>query len=228
MDKSKLASISVISVLGIVILIMSFNRQQPNTAGVESSTPVVSGVSQSNDITQNNDRLSQVENNINQLASQQEAILSSLQALVAAKQQDAKNTTSSMQQLENDVVENNTSAISSVSKEQQRLDEEAKNNEIFANNENAFYNETVDDGWRTNEESKLNTIFESNNMNIDNLECRGSSCRVELAANETKDAANEDMEKFIRAMPNSRGQFKLEKQVDGSLKTIMIFKPASN
>ncbi len=224
MDKSKLASISIISVLGIVILIMSFNRQQPVTAGVESSSPVVSVVSQSNDVTQNNDRLSQVENNINQLASQQEAILSSLQALVAAtKQQPVKETTAIEQ--ENSVVD---SSMSTASKEQQRLDEEAKNNEIFANNENAFYNEPVDDGWRTNEESKLNTIFESNDMNVDNVECRGSSCRVELAANETKDAANDDMEKFIRAMPNSRGQFKLEKQADGSLKTIMIFKPASN
>ncbi|VAX00046.1 hypothetical protein MNBD_GAMMA22-1104 [hydrothermal vent metagenome] len=222
MDKSKLASISIISILGVVILVMSLNRQQPVTAGVESSAPVVSVAPRTNDISQDNDRLSQVENIIEKLAEQQETMLHSLQKLNSDIQQQAGN--------DKPVIAKDNTTIPSkplslAEKEQKVLDEEIKNNQIFADTENAFYSEPVDDGWRTNEESKLNTIFESNSMNVENLECRGGSCRVELAANTSKESIDGDVEKIIRALPNSRGKFKLEKQADGSTKTIMVFKP---
>ncbi len=224
MDISKLASISIISVLGIVILVMSLNRQQLDTVGVDSSTPVVNADSRNNDIRQNNERLSQVESSIEQLTHQQEVILNSLKQLVALKKQtiiaESKN--------EPNEVETIASNTNTVNKSQQRIDEEEKNNQIFTQNETNFYNEAVDDSWRTNEESKLTTIFEQNQLSYDRLECRGTSCRVELASIDSQDHANDSMEKFIRALPNSKGQFKLEKQADGSLKTVMIFKPSVN
>lgn len=226
MDISKLASISIISVLGIVILVMSLNRQQLNTVGVDSSTPAVNADSRNNDIRQNNDRLTEVETTIEQLADQQEVILNSLKQLVSLKKQ-AILSESNNEPNKADTVEN-TANSNGISKSQQRIEEEEKNNQIFTQNENTFYNETVDDSWRTNEESKLTTIFEENQLSYDSLECRGTSCRVELASIDSQDNANDSMEKFIRALPNSKGQFKLEKQADGSLKTIMIFKPGAN
>ncbi len=225
MGNFKRASISVVVVLGIGILVMSFNRQ-PDAIGVGASTPVDSTEMNNNrELTQTNARLNDVENNINQITATQQTMLNSLQELVKLSKQDKQATTAT------DKPQNNQSQseiVEPVLPTAQQIEEQkVKDNALFAEKENYFYSEPVDDGWRSNEESRLNSIFEENQLNANSLECRGSSCRLEIATvNQTE--ANDAMDKLILAMPNSEGNFIQEVHADGSYTTTLIIKPASN
>ncbi len=228
MNNFKRASISVVVVLGIGILIMSLNRQ-PDAIGVGASAPVVSSdvnVTTNNvDLTQTNTRLSDVEDNISQITETQQKMLGALQELVKASKHS--NQAASTVNNPNDDIQNEVLTTAAPPTTQEIAEQTRKDNEFFAAKENYFYTEAVDDAWRSNEESKLNSIFEEQQINASNLECRGSSCRLELAAIDL-DAANDELDKLVLSMPNAEGEFKQEKQDDGSFKTILIIKPASN
>jgi hypothetical protein len=232
MKNFKRASISVAIVLGVGILIVSLNRQ-PDAIGVGASTPVVFSEHNTNvDMTQTNSRISTVENNIIQISEQQQAMNKSLQELIAISKHNIKQSSLSTEQetnLGNHRIEesNKSENLNSPITQQQVVQNQIKDDQQFEIKQSQFYNEPVDDGWRSNEESRLNNIFEDNQLSANNLECRGASWRVELAYKNSSDAADA-MDKLIQSMPNSEGEFKNEEQSDGSTKTILIIKPGSN
>ncbi len=226
MDNFKRASISVVVLVGIGILIMSFNRQ-PDAIGVGAPAPVVSTKMNDNiELSQTNARLSDVENNISQITETQQKMLNALQELVKSSKQNKYTTTTI--DIPNSTQKQNELAETFVPPTAEEIAAQTeKDNAAFSEKETYFYNEPIDDAWRSNQESMLNSILEEKQLSASNLECRGGSCRLELAAVDLN-AANDELDKLVHSMPNAEGEFKQEKQADGSFKTILIIKPASN
>ncbi len=225
MNNFKRASISVVVVLGIGIMVMSLNRQS-DTIGVGASAPVVSTeINSTSDLTQTNSRLTDVENNLSQITSTQQTMLNSIQELIKISKQSKQNAMTSTESLNSQTSTKNVATAPPTA--QEIAEQVVEGNQKFAQKESYFYDEPVDEAWRSNEESKLNSIFEEKQLSASNLECRGGSCRVELAAVNLTEA-NDELDKLVLALPNADGEFKQVEQADGSFKTIMIIKPGSN
>lgn len=77
---------------------------------------------------------------------------------------------------------------------------------------------------RSTNESTLNRLFDEQQLNFNDLECRGETCRVELSSS-GKNKAHEDMSKFILSLPNASGHYNVETLADGSENVVLLVRP---
>jgi len=222
------AALIVFALTATIFLLMELRSESAGGKAVGSPADFISGIADSDS---SNDRLELLEDKVIAMNDRQDAMLRSLQELVILTKNANLNSADEIIEYNLERKIESDYGLDKKSYTQQDFDAiKEKDNEIFNSKETNFLNEELDDNWRENEEVKITSILEQDDFNqatLNSLECRQTSCRADIT-HTNSEAANEFLDKFIRLLPNSEGQFKLEKQDDGTMKTVLLITPPHN
>lgn len=229
MSKIKSISISALIILPMATVVYLLMKLPSDSAGeVVAISPADLYVAEDTRSDSPDERIDSLEQKVNGIGERQNAILGRLQELISLARATKTDSADGMpDNKSSDQLEHSQSLTQKTYSSQDLEAITEKENAIFAAKESEFYNEGVDDSWQANEERKLSSILSQEGLNkatVNSLECRQSSCRADIShANDDK--ASEFLDNLLQSLPNSEGQFKLEKQSDGSMKTVLLIKP---
>lgn len=225
MSSKKITGILLISVFlfGLLIYFTTSNGNksvQTDDTSVSSVAdfPVKSNI--------DNQRISELENQVNEISLQQTTIIEHLQKLLTTKNDHIDDTIpEQLNPIQPDI--NTPQALS-----QEVIDEMIeKENDYFVQIEQNFDNESKDHAWSINEENKLRSILQIQGLSqasIDSIECRSKTCRADIG-HDDKISAEQFMETFMRSLPdNTAGELDYKDNENGGVNTLMFLTPASN
>jgi hypothetical protein len=175
-----------------------------------------------------NERITNLENQVNEISTQQSLILENLKQVLLL----AKNSNNEIEHQQNTVSASEKNSLSSITPVMQQTQQEIIQQEQQQFNlvENSFEIESRDDAWSVSEESKIRTILETKNLGeakINSIDCRSQTCRADIAH---KDQASADdfMDEFMHSLGNnSSGEMRFRGNSEGGIDTIMYIIPSN-
>lgn len=221
-NKISLTALMVISVILFAVIIYDRNAIVDDTR--VSSTASKNNIS--NEFEQN--RIKKLEDQISDLILQQKLLNANQQAnranTIQSTDELSKNTSDLLDENNSNIIDmgQNISELSPQDIEEIKQQELA----VFTETETSFYNEELNESWSSLQEDKIKTLLENEELkstNIVDIECRSVTCRTSFS-HESNDGANEFLGKFVGSLSEAEGEFSLQEQADGSIKTVVILK----